>query len=44
MNLAAFRLAREVADEGNELFSVSLAEPMSTHLGADETNQNVVTF
>ena len=33
INLAAFKLAREVADEGNALVSISLSEPTSVLKG-----------
>ena len=36
MNLAALSLARQVADEGNALVSVSLSEPLSTREDAIE--------
>ena len=36
INLAAFRLARQVADEGNALVSVSLSEPLSAREDASE--------
>ena len=35
INLAAYQLAREVADEGGALVSVSLTQPMSYMKGAD---------
>ena len=36
INVAAYRLAREVADEGDALVSISLTEPMSYRQGAGE--------
>ena len=50
INLAAFRLAKQVADEGGCLVSISITEPMSYRRGAtddevkDELRQQLQFF